>query len=137
MTYIVLIFALAYATWTDTKSRIIPIWLFPGIMLCIFIYNFSTGKPMEIWNLIGFFCMFIPTLLAGLADVLGGADIIMFSVIGAVLGEMTVPYVVILAGISTLFFLFSRLKNRTYPMAPFAMAAFIIFFMWRVIYVYY
>lgn len=137
MSYIFLIPAFIYAAWSDLKNRTIPIWLFPGTMVFIFIYNFFTGKSVDLWNLIGFSCMFVPTMLAGMAGVLGGADIIMFSITGAILGKLTVSYVVILASLSTLFFLFSGLKNRTYPMAPFAMAAFIIFFVWRVIYVYY
>lgn len=139
MIYIFLLAALALATYTDIKSRTIPLYLFPATLLISIFYNAIVGIPMGIWNLLGFCCACIPSFAAGIAGTLGGADIIMLSIIGLLLGEEFIICTIILAVISTLFLGVIKLKNSSYqtaPIAPFALISYVLFLLWRMIYVY-
>ena len=112
MPYIFLLIVLIFATAMDIKTRTIPLWLFPSTSLVSCLYMISEGTWNEYWNLIGFLCMFIPTFILGITGSFGGADIIMFSSIGIILGEAIVPYVIILSVISTIFFILSRFQKK-------------------------
>lgn len=136
MTYIFLLGALALATYIDIKTRTIPLYLFPATLLISVFYNAIAGISMGVWNLLGFCCACIPSFATGMTGTLGGADIIMLSIIGLLLGEEFIIYTIILAVISTLFFLMTRLKNKNYPVAPFALISYILFLLWRIVYVY-
>lgn len=124
MPYIFLLIVLIYASATDIKTRTIPLWLFPSASLVSCLYMISAGTWSGCWNLIGFLCMFIPTFILGIAGSFGGADIIMFSSIGIILGEAIVSYVIILSVISTIFLILSRFQKKEYPIAPFALIAY-------------
>ena len=126
MPYIFLFIVLIFATAMDVKTRTIPLWLFPSTSLVACLYMISEGTWNGYWNLIGFLCMLIPTFILGIAGSFGGADIIMFSSIGIILGKAIVPYVVILSVISTIFFILSRFQKKEYPIAPFALVAYVI-----------
>ena len=115
MPYIFLFIVLIFATAMDVKTRTIPLWLFPSTSLVSCLYMISEGTWNGYWNLIGFLCMLIPTFILGIAGSFGGADIIMFSSIGIILGKAIVPYVVIYL-LSALFFLFYQdFRKRNIP----------------------
>lgn len=57
------------------------------------------------WNTIGMACMLIPTFVLATTGNFGGGDVLMLSAIGLMLGEDVAGYVVVLATISTGFFL--------------------------------
>lgn len=82
------------------------------------------------WNMIGLACMLIPTLVLATTGNFGGGDVLMLSTIGLMLGEDVAEYVVVLATISTVFFIITRIKNKEYPIAPFALVSYIIFLFW-------
>lgn len=128
--YLILLISLLVAGYTDLKSRTIPLWLFPStaVISCGMLIYF---KQFGYWNLIGFVCMLIPTFALAVTGNFGGGDILMFASVGVILGEYIVLYVLILAVISTVFFIIMRLKNKEYPIAPFALISYIIFLFWR------
>lgn len=127
----VLLFAsLCIASYTDVKTRTIPVWLFPSVMVIgsgILLYMEQFGY----WNPIGLACMLIPTFVLATTGNFGGGDVLMLSAIGLMLGEDVVGYVVVLATISTGFFLLTKLRKKEYPIAPFALVSYIIFLFWR------
>ena len=128
--YLILLFSLLVAGYTDLKSRTIPLWLFPStaVISCGMLIYF---KQFGYWNLIGFVCMLIPTFALAVTGNFGGGDVLMFAAIGIILGENIVLYVFIMTIVSTTFFLITRLKNKEYPIAPFALISYIIFLFWR------
>lgn len=83
------------------------------------------------WNLIGLACMMLPTFTLAMTGNFGGGDVLMLSTIGLMLGEDVVGYVLVLAAISTGFFLMTKLRKKEYPIAPFALVSYIIFLFWR------
>ncbi|WP_368191145.1 prepilin peptidase [Blautia sp. 1033sp1_1033st1_G9_1033SCRN_220408] len=129
----VLLFAsLCIASYTDVKTRTIPVWLFPSVMVIgsgILLYMEQFGY----WNLIGLACMLIPTFALATTGNFGGGDVLMLSAIGLMLGEDVVGYVVVLATISTGFFLLTKLRKREYPIAPFALVSYLIFLVWKML----
>lgn len=129
----VLLFAsLCIASYTDVKTRTIPVWLFPSVMVIgsgILLYMEQFGY----WNLIGLACMLIPTFALATTGNFGGGDVLMLSAIGLMLGEDVVGYVVVLATISTEFFLLTKLRKREYPIAPFALVSYLIFLVWKML----
>lgn len=131
MQYVLFLPFLVFAAWSDIKCRTIPLWLFPSAIACFVFYCLVSGIPFTVWNPAGLFCAFIPAFILGMTGMLGGADIIMFSALGFLLGKNLIIYVISLAVISTLFFIVTGFKNRTYPIAPFALTAFIVFLIWR------
>ena len=96
--YIILLIALIVASITDLKKHEIPTWVFPGsLYLCIFYIAILNEKYFQMDNLIGYLCAAIPVLIACLLDKMGGADLIMFSTIGLILGTQDMlPYVLCL-----------------------------------------
>lgn len=128
--YLILLISLLIASYTDLKTKTIPLWLFPftAVIDCgMLLYS----GQFEFWNMTGFACMMLPTFILAMTGNFGGGDILMFSVIGAILGEYIFQYALILAVVSTVFFIITRLKNKEYPIAPFALISYIIFLFWR------
>lgn len=127
---VLLFISLCIASYTDVRTRTISVWLFPSVMVIgsgILLYMGQFGY----WNLIGLACMLIPTFVLATTGNLGGGDVLMLSAIGLMLGEDVVGYVVVLATISTGFFLLTKLRKKEYPIAPFALVSYIIFLFWR------
>lgn len=126
---VLLFISLCIASYTDVRTRTIPVWLFPSVMVIgsgVMLYMGQFG----FWNMIGLACMLIPTLVLATTGNFGGGDVLMLSTIGLMLGEDVAEYVVVLATISTVFFIITRIKNKEYPIAPFALVSYIIFLFW-------
>lgn len=129
----VLLFAsLCIASYTDVKTKTIPVWLFPSVMVIgsgglLYIGQFG------IWNMIGLVCMLFPTFVLATTGNFGGGDVLMLSAIGLMLGEDVAGYVVVLATISTGFFLLTKLRKKEYPIAPFALVSYLIFLVWKML----
>ena len=127
---VLLVISLCIASYTDVRTRTIPVWLFPSVMVIgsgVLLYMGQFG----FWNLIGLACMMLPTFTLAMTGNFGGGDVLMLSTIGLMLGEDVAEYVVVLATISTVFFIITRIKNKEYPIAPFALVSYIIFLFWR------
>lgn len=127
---VLLFISLCIASYTDVRTRTIPVWLFPSVMVIgsgVLLYMGQFG----FWNLIGLACMMLPTFTLAMTGNFGGGDVLMLSTIGLMLGEDVAKYVVVLATISTVFFIITRIKNKEYPIAPFALVSYIIFLFWR------
>lgn len=129
----VLLFAsLCIASYTDIKTRTIPVWLFPSVMVIgsgVLLYRGQFGH----WNLIGLVCMLMPTFTLAMTGNFGGGDVLMLSSIGLMLGENVVKYVLVLAAISTVFFLLTKLRKKEYPIAPFALVSYLVFLVWKIL----
>lgn len=126
---VLLFISLCIASYTDVRTRTIPVWLFPSVMVIgsgVLLYMGQFG----FWNLIGLACMMLPTFTLAMTGNFGGGDVLMLSTIGLMLGEDVAEYVVVLATISTVFFIITRIKNKEYPIAPFALVSYIIFLFW-------
>lgn len=128
--YLILLISLLIADYSDLKTRTVPLWLFPitAVVCCGILIYF---KQFGFWNMTGLVCMMLPTFILAMTGNFGGGDILMFSAIGIILGEHIVQYVLILAIVSTAFFLMTKLKNKEYPIAPFTLVSYIIFLVWR------
>lgn len=127
---VLLFISLCIASYTDVRTRTIPVWLFPSVMVIgsgVLLYMGQFG----FWNLIGLACMMLPTFTLAMTGNFGGGDVLMLSTIGLMLGEDVAEYVVVLATISTGFFLLTKLRKKEYPIAPFALVSYIIFLFWR------
>ena len=108
---VLLFISLCIASYMDVRTRTIPVWLFPSVMVIgsgILLYMGQFGY----WNLIGLACMLIPTFVLATTGNFGGGDVLMLSSIGLMLGEGVVGYVVVLATISTGFFLLTKLRKK-------------------------
>ena len=77
--------------------------------------------------MIGLACMMLPTFTLAMTGNFGGGDVLMFATVGLMLGENIVEYVLVLAVISTVFFLLTKLRKEEYPIAPFALVSYLIF----------
>lgn len=126
---VLLFISLCIASYTDVRTRTIPVWLFPSVMVIGSGGMLYMGQ-FGFWNMIGLACMLIPTLVLATTGNFGGGDVLMLSTIGLMLGEDVAEYVVVLATISTVFFIITRIKNKEYPIAPFALVSYIIFLFW-------
>ena len=126
---VLLFISLCIASYTDVRTRTIPVWLFPSVMVIGSGGMLYMGQ-FGFWNMIGLACMLIPTLVLATTGNFGGGDVLMLSTIGLMLGEDDAEYVVVLATISTVFFIITRIKNKEYPIAPFALVSYIIFLFW-------
>lgn len=126
---VLLFISLCIASYTDVRTRTIPVWLFPSVMVIGSGGMLYMGQ-FGFWNMIGLACMLIPTLVLATTGNFGGGDVLMLSTIGLMLGEDVTEYVVVLATISTVFFIITRIKNKEYPIAPFALVSYIIFLFW-------
>ena len=126
---VLLCISLCIASYTDVRTRTIPVWLFPSVMVIGSGGMLYMGQ-FGFWNMIGLACMLIPTLVLATTGNFGGGDVLMLSTIGLMLGEDVAEYVVVLATISTVFFIITRIKNKEYPIAPFALVSYIIFLFW-------
>lgn len=124
--HVLLCIALFIACYTDVRTRTIPVWLFPSVALIgssVLLYIGLFGY----WNIIGLACMFVPMFILAITGNFGGGDILMFAAVGLILGEDVAGYVFILASISTVFILFTRLRKKEYPIATFALVSYLIF----------
>ena len=126
---VLLFISLCIASYTDVRTRTIPVWLFPSVMVIGSGGMLYMGQ-FGFWNMIGLACMLIPTLVLATTGNFGGGDVLMLSTIGLMLGEDVAEYVGVLATISTVFFIITRIKNKEYPIAPFALVSYIIFLFW-------
>ena len=126
---VLLFISLCIASYTDVRTRTIPVWLFPSVMVIGSGGMLYMGQ-FGFWNMIGLACMLIPTLVLATTGNFGGGDVLMLSTIGLMLGEDVAEYVVVLTTISTVFFIITRIKNKEYPIAPFALVSYIIFLFW-------
>lgn len=123
-----LLTALFYASYTDFKSREIPIWLFPAALILCTASFIHSGEPLGI-HLAGGFLMLIATFMGCLLGRLGGADLIMLTVVGYVLGIYWLPaFTAIMAGTGFLFLLITRKKE--YAIAPLVLVSFLIWYFW-------
>ena len=124
----ILLVSLLVAAYTDYKTRTIPIWLFPLTVLLYSIQVVWTGGYIGTENILGFLCMFLPTLLLSINGKMGGGDVLMLSAIGFLLGYKLTVYVFIVSVISTLYFIIIlKFKKKECPLAPFALVAYILF----------
>lgn len=133
--YIILLIALIVASITDLKKHEIPTWVFPGsLYLCIFYIAILNEKYFQMDNLIGYLCAAIPVLIACLLDKMGGADLIMFSTIGLILGTQDMlPYVLCLMICGVVVVLLIKDKKKEIAIAPIAGAAYILFLIGKVV----
>ena len=102
--YIPVWILLVFNSYTDVRTRTIPVWLFPSVALIgssVLLYIGLFGY----WNIIGLACMFVPMFILAITGNFGGGDILMFAAVGLILGEDVAGYVFILASISTVFIL--------------------------------
>lgn len=123
---VLLLVSLCIASYTDVRTRTIPVWLFPSVMVIgsgVLLYMGQFG----FWNMIGLACMMLPTFTLAMTGNFGGGDVLMFATVGLMLGENIVEYVLVLAVISTVFFLLTKLRKEEYPIAPFALVSYLIF----------
>lgn len=134
---ILMMSALALASYTDVKRMEIPVWLFPLTVTVSVIYMVYSGNAPGFGNWLGLVCMAIPLGILCFAGKLGGGDLIMFAAIGFLIGDGFIVYVLILGAAGMVFFLFTGCKEQSYPLAPFALVSYIIFFIWRCLDVYY
>ena len=95
--------ALAVATRTDLKRMEIPLWLVPFLIMTLI------GK-------------------------MGGGDLIMFSALGFMMGlDEMIPYWIALTAVGTAAAAVSGFGKKEIPIAPIAEAAYVVYFIWRVV----
>ena len=132
--YLILFISLLVAAYTDYRSRTIPVWLFPLTAVLFAMQTIWKDGSIAFGNILSLFCMFIPTFTLGIVGKMGGGDILMFSVIGFLLGYDLIIYIFILSGISTIYyFLILKSKNVECPLAPFALVSYVIYLILQMI----
>ncbi len=139
MLILILLVAFGIATATDIVSGEIPIWLFPGALALSLLWFLYSGNLPGYDNFIGAAALFMPILVLCLAGKMGGGDLIMFSVIGFILGLYELPaymfwigfvslvVVVFVKGIHLMQHKKGRVMDKEMPIAPIAMAAYVLF----------
>lgn len=128
-TYFSAIIALIIGTYTDIKSRIIPVYLFPvtAIVNTILVVSFSTEINI-IYSLLGaLLCLIAYSSVIFFGG--GGGDIIMMTCLGWMFG---VKMIICVVFITTLIYAIGLIVNRfikkepllnlTLPYAPFVLA---------------
>lgn len=121
-----LLTALFYAAYTDFKSRKIPIWLFPAtLILCTASYIYS-GDSL-VGHILGGLVMLVATFIGCLLGKLGGADLIMLTVVGYGLGVYWLPiFSFLMICIGILFLLIT--KKKEYAIAPIVLLSYLIWY---------
>lgn len=124
--YFILFLGYLIASYTDTKSRIIPIWLFPSVLVVSILEH-----RMNFSSMAGFFIMFIASMCSCLRGDMAGGDLLMFSVTGWVLGiRGLIPFTIILSTIGLILQFFSQeihREKKLIPLAPLGLIAYTIF----------
>ena len=126
--------ALAVATRTDLKRMEIPLWLFPSTVLIYVAATLSLGGEIGVMNWTGLVCMAVPFLIMTLIGKMGGGDLIMFSALGFMMGlDEMIPYWIALTAVGTAAAAVSGFGKKEIPIAPIAGAAYVVYFIWRVV----
>lgn len=132
ISYIYLAIAHIIASYTDIKRMEIPLWVFPSSLVVFIIEH---HHEIDIFNVYGMLIIGIPMFLVSLFGKMGGGDVIMFSVVGFIIGFFYIlPYTFILAVVGTCYFALLKFQKNECPIAPIAMVAYFIFMIWRYIY---
>lgn len=136
-TYILFI-ALLIATFTDLEKRTIPIWLFPSALAVCMLSDILCGNMPGATNLLGFAAMLLTSFYGCMKGHMGGGDLIMFSVLGFVMGIYAlIPFTIFMwfVELSIRFIKWVRKQEcRELPLAPLALAAYTMYlinFLWR------
>lgn len=124
---------LIIATYTDIKSKTIPIGLFPIIGIVCLLINISCDN-FGYENIIAGFIMFLIFILATFLGG-GGADVIMYSILGLTFGITTSIWITIISlliySLYTIIFCLLKkksIKTTTLALAPATLFGYIIYF---------
>lgn len=131
-----LLIAFVIASYVDLKKMEIPLWDFPSAAAVYIAAVFISGNKPDIYHVLGFLAPFVVMIVASIAGNIGGGDIIMFSCTGFILGlEELVPYMVFLTVCGIVLLAIFKFRNRMIPIAPLAGTAYILYLVWRCLYV--
>lgn len=125
-----MLLALFYASYTDSKTFTIPVWLFPTT-LCFYFFIIHPDSEHLSGMLIG-----IPVFLLCLAGKMGGGDLLMFLTVGYVIGIYDlIPFAIFMNVTGTINYVIKRdLKQRAVaPLVTSAFVLFLIFHSWIVL----
>lgn len=138
MIVFIILVSLFIATYTDIKTKTIPVFLFPAISLIGVIYlSYQRNYDVKSSFLFALFT-FISYLILALFFNGGGGDIIMMTSL-ALLFNKEILYVILISHtimcIVSFVLYVKRKKKETLPFAPFVLVAYIIyliggFFIW-------
>lgn len=126
--------AFVIASYTDIKSRKIPVWLFPTATVIVTVIRFI-GNEYNIFAMIAGFMLFFWIFFLGAVFAKGGGgDAIMMGCVGAMIYPLNTIYVFILSGAvymlcGIVLVIIKKNKNKlrkmTFPYAPFAGVGFV------------
>lgn len=124
--YIIFLIALVIASYTDVKTREIPLRVFPIETVIVFMYYILIHERLKD-HFIGALIMFLLFFVSSLFGMMGGGDVIMMSAAGFVIGiQDMILFTICMAVTGTIIVIIMRKKGKQ-PMAPFVLAAFILF----------
>ena len=130
MLTIIILLALFIATYTDTKTKTIPLFLFPSVSLLGVIYLLSQQNYEIKLSILFALFTFISYLILALFFNGGGGDVVMMTSLAFLLGK-EILYIMfightILCIVSFICYMRTK-KKETLPFAPFVLVAYILY----------
>ena len=124
LVWISAVIAYIYSSYTDIRTREIPVYTFPAAFVITLVYRLSTGMQMEKYY-IGAVIMLVVSLLYSIFAKLGGGDVIILSYTGFLLGiDGCIPFtlisscIVLCIGIYIHVWKKKKIRGASIPMAP-------------------
>lgn len=130
MIVFIILIALIVATYTDVKTKTIPVFLFPAVSLFGVIYLlYQQNYEVKLSILFALFA-FVSYLILALLFGGGGGDIIMMTALALLLNK-DILYLILISHtimcIVSFVLYIKRKKKETLPFAPFVLVAYIIY----------
>lgn len=130
MLTIIILLALFIATYTDTKTKTIPVFLFPSVLVLGVLCLIHNGNLNLLSSFIFGIFAFISYLVLALFFHGGGGDVIMMTSLAFLLGK-EILYIMfightILCIVSLVRYIRTK-KKETLPFTPFVLVAYIIY----------